>query len=206
MTQPGVYFTLDAPLVSIIGLYTNCGESFGWLDEQQLTFLYNELVRLQKEKRNGPRAVILAVHHFPRWFPGQKPKDPTSTAIDATCSKAGFWPDAVICGHAHLYQRVVRQNVGQHGHDVPYILTGAGGYGMTPGEEVGKSYMQQIDARSKPNALGAVVFESGYVRATVTKPARGNATVHFEYRSVKPKSSQPDDSCTLDLATNKIIR
>ena len=23
MTQPGVYFTLDAPFVSIIGLYTN---------------------------------------------------------------------------------------------------------------------------------------------------------------------------------------
>src|SRR6185437_12711537 len=42
MTQPGVYFTLNAPLVSIIGLYSNCGESFGWLDDQQLMFLYQE--------------------------------------------------------------------------------------------------------------------------------------------------------------------
>jgi uncharacterized protein YukJ len=38
MTQPGVYFTLNAPLVSIIGLYSNWGESFGWCDEQQLLF------------------------------------------------------------------------------------------------------------------------------------------------------------------------
>jgi hypothetical protein len=25
--------------------------------------------------------------------------------------KASFWPDAVICGLAHLYQTVIRQNV-----------------------------------------------------------------------------------------------
>jgi hypothetical protein len=69
MTQPGVYFTLDAPLVSIIGLYSNCGESFGWLDEQQLLFLYQELIRLKNLRKNGLPAVLLAVHHFPRWFP-----------------------------------------------------------------------------------------------------------------------------------------
>jgi hypothetical protein len=76
---------------------------------------------------------------------------------------------------------------------------------MTPAQEVGKSYMQQIGAQAKPNALGAVVFESGYARATITKPPRGNPTLSFEYRSVKPKSSQPDDTCTLDLATNTIV-
>ena len=141
MTQPGVYFTLNAPLVSIIGLYSNCGESFGWLNDDQLTFLYNELVRLKGLRKNGLPAVILAIHHFPRWFPDQKPIDPTSAAIDAACKKAGFWPDAVACGHAHLYQRVVRQDTGQ---DIPYVLTGAGGYAVTPGEEVGKSYMAKI--------------------------------------------------------------
>jgi predicted phosphodiesterase len=120
MTQPGVYFTLDAPLVSIVGLYSNCGESLGWLDEQQLTFLYTELVRLKKLKQTELRAVILAIHHIPRWFPQQNPKDPNNTAIDAACEKARFWPDAVICGHAHLYQRVVRVNVGPNKHDVPY--------------------------------------------------------------------------------------
>jgi uncharacterized protein YukJ len=200
MTQPGVYFTLDAPLVSIIGLYSNCGESFGWLDEQQLKFLYQELVRLKQARKNGLPAVILAIHHFPRWFPAQKPKDPTSAAIDATCKKAGFWPDAVICGHAHLYQRVVRQDVGQ---DVPYVLTGAGGYAVTPGEEVGKSYMTQI--MSSGSRLGFKMFESGYVRATVASPARGDPTLRFEYRSVKPAGSGPDDVCTVNLRTNQLV-
>jgi uncharacterized protein YukJ len=204
MTQPGVYFTLDAPLVSIIGLYSNCGESLGWLDEQQLAFLYKELVRLKAMRQNGLPAVILAIHHFPRWFPGQK--DPMSTAIDDACTKANFWPDAVICGHAHLYQRVVRPDAGRKGRDMPYVLSGSGGYGITPSEEEGKLYMQKIGvSKDKANRLGCVIFESGYVRTTVTKPARGNPTVKFEYRSVKPTSSQADDVCVVDLVAGSVI-
>jgi hypothetical protein len=200
MTQPGVYFTLDAPLVSVIGLYSNCGESFGWLDEQQLLFLYQELTRLKKLRKNGLPAVLLAIHHFPRWFPDQNPKDPTSTAIDATCQKAGLWPDAVICGHAHLYQRVVRQDIGQ---DVPYVLSGAGGYAISPLEEVGKTFMSGIAASG--TRLSRVLNESGYVRATVTNPARGDATLRFEYHSVKQTSNEPDDVCTVNLNTNKLV-
>ena len=79
MTQPGVYFTLDAPLVSIIGLYSNCGKSLGWLNDQQLIFLYQELVRLKGLRKSGMPAVILAIHHFPRWFPGQKDQPATQS-------------------------------------------------------------------------------------------------------------------------------
>ena len=199
MTQPGVYFTLDAPLVSIIGLYSNCGESLGWLNDAQLMFLYQELVRLKGLRKGGLPAVILAIHHFPRWFPGGK--DPNSTAIDAAFNKAGFWPDAVICGHAHLYQRMVRQ---QGNRQIPYIVTGAGGYAVTPSQEVGKPYMAQL---MKDGAkLANLIFESGYVRATVTKPARqGDPTLRFEYRSVQPKSSGPDDACTVNLLNNKLV-
>jgi len=195
MTQPGVYFTLNAPLVSIIGLYSNCGESLGWLDEQQYLFLYQELVRLKALRKRNLPAVILAIHHFPRWIPNEK--DPTSTAIDAACKKAGFWPDAVICGHAHLYQRIVRQDTGQ---DIPYIITGAGGHAVTPTQEVGKTYMATLDPR-----LGRVMFESGYVRAVVTSPAKGDPTLSFEYHSVKPTSRGPDDLCELNLQTHKLM-
>ncbi|HEY4341486.1 MAG TPA: DUF2278 family protein [Steroidobacteraceae bacterium] len=206
MTQPGVYFTLNHPLLSIIGLYSNCGESMGWLDEPQLTFLYKELMRLKALRRNGLPAVIMAIHHFPRWFPDQSKPDPNSKALDAVYAKAGFWPDAVICGHAHLYQRVVRQGAGPNGkQDIPYVMSGAGGYGITPAEEVGKSYMQKIGAQGEGSPLGAVVNESGYVRANVTKPRTGHPTLRFDYRSVKPKSSQPDDTCLLNLSSGRII-
>ncbi len=34
MTQPGVYFTLDAPMVSIIGIYTNVLEGPGVITDE----------------------------------------------------------------------------------------------------------------------------------------------------------------------------
>ena len=184
--------------MSIIGLYSDCGESLGWLNDQQLIFLYQELVRLKGLRKSGMPAIILAIHHFPRWFPGQK--DPTSNAIDATCKKAAFWPAAVICGHAHLYQRVVRQDTGQ---DIPYVLTGAGGYAITPSEEVGKSYMAQLMRNGLH--LANKMYKSGYVRATVTSPSNGDPTLRFEYHSVEPSSTGPDDVCTVNLRTNKLV-
>jgi hypothetical protein len=75
MTQPGVYFTLDAPFVSIIGLYSNVldsgvgvissqGGHFPIVDDQ-LDFLKSELARLKPERKANKRAIIIAVHHPP---------------------------------------------------------------------------------------------------------------------------------------------
>jgi uncharacterized protein YukJ len=199
MTQPSVYFTLDAPLVSIIGLYSNCGESLGWLDEQQLLFLYHELVRLKAKREADGRAVILAIHHCPRWFPGQAQPDQTSGAIDRACAKAEFWPDAVVSGHAHIYQRIVRQDGGR---DVPYIVTGAGGYAVSPREELAKDYMAELTKGG--NRVARFLPESGYVRVRVSQPAHGNPTLSFEYNSVKQTSDEPDDVCAIDLVTRKL--
>src|SRR5215831_3607541 len=61
MTQPGVYFTLDAPFVSIIGLYSNVlegpgvissqGGKYPTMNDDQLTFLTAELERLAPERK-----------------------------------------------------------------------------------------------------------------------------------------------------------
>ncbi|HJT48133.1 MAG TPA: metallophosphoesterase [Nitrososphaeraceae archaeon] len=73
MTQPGVYFTLKAPFVTIIGWYSNVLEDPGVissedgkypnLDDKQKDFLESELRSLHDECYSG--AVILAVHHPP---------------------------------------------------------------------------------------------------------------------------------------------
>jgi uncharacterized protein YukJ len=197
MTQPGVFFTLDAPLVSIVGLYSNCGESLGWLDPQQYAFLQTELARLKALRDAGEaRAVILAVHHFPRWFPTATSKDPMSVQLDAICDAAGLWPDAVVAGHAHLYQRIVRQTVA--GRDIPYFVNGGGGYGIMALEQLGKPYLRS--AAPPPNAT---LFEEGYLRATVSKTG-GKATLAFAYNGVKHATANPVDTCTIDLGTHKM--
>jgi hypothetical protein len=51
--------------------------------------------------------------------------------IDAACKAAGLWPDLVLSGHAHLYQRFTR-TVGPNNQQTPYITAGSGGYAATP--------------------------------------------------------------------------
>ena len=79
MIQPGVYFTLQAPLVRILGIYSNMLENpgvisttpnptngkptFPQLSDVQLDYLTAALTRIKQEKFAG--AVLIAVHHPP---------------------------------------------------------------------------------------------------------------------------------------------
>ena len=47
--------------------------------------------------------------------------------IDTCCQAAGIWPDLVISGHAHLYERYTRV-MKADGRQIPYIVAGNGGY------------------------------------------------------------------------------
>jgi hypothetical protein len=194
MTQPGIYFTLDAPLVSIIGLYSNAGESGGWLNDQQYAFLLGELQRLQPQRQAKQRAVILSIHHLPKWFPSAK--DPTSAALDAHFSSARLWPDAVVVGHAHLYQRVVRpKGVGGAPTNIPYIVNGCGGYGVMPTQKSGGAYLSTL-----PAGFATVVNEEGFLRATATRTADA-FTLQFDYHSAKRgQGAAPADTYTVTLA------
>ena len=73
MIQPGVYFTLDAPFVKILGIYSNVLEDPGVisgengnntvLDNRQIAFLTAALERAKSDNFTG--AIIIAVHHPP---------------------------------------------------------------------------------------------------------------------------------------------
>jgi hypothetical protein len=134
MDQPGVFFTLQAPFVSIVGLYTNVLEGPGVisgkkLGPKQVEFLEGELERVKKEREKGTRdALILACHHPPVCLDDTHGGGRSLTdALDGAFQKVGIWPDAVLSGHAHLYEhwnRVVE------GRNIPYLVAGSGGYGL----------------------------------------------------------------------------
>ncbi len=141
MTQPGVYFTLDAPYVSIIGLYSNVLDGPGVISSQgghynisnvQLTFLQSELTRLKPMRSAGKQGIILALHHPPLSVDGKHGGSTgPSSDIDGVCTKVGLWPDLVLSGHAHLYQRFTRL---VEGRQIPYIVSGSGGFAATAPE------------------------------------------------------------------------
>jgi calcineurin-like phosphoesterase family protein len=183
MTQPGVYFTLDAPFVSIIGLYSNVLDGPGvissqggrYVGDEQTQFLTNELERLKPARMNGERAIVLAVHHPPLSIDSKHGGTKgLFDDIDACCKKAGLWPDVVLSGHAHLYQRFSRS---VDGHQIPYIVSGSGGFAATrPQDGIAAPYVQG-DIRL---ACGPLV-NFGYLLLTVdmTNPDQKHLAVNF---------------------------
>lgn len=152
MTQPGVYFTLDAPFVRIIGLFSNALEDPGvisnlskkWpkVSNVQIDFLRAQLTLIKQQKYDG--AVILAMHHPPFSYSPKPKADGTGgnhgssiemlKEIDTICHEVGVYPHAVLSGHAHNYQRYTRlmafgdmKEIG-----VPFIVCGDGGHNVNP--------------------------------------------------------------------------
>jgi 3',5'-cyclic AMP phosphodiesterase CpdA len=126
MTQPYAYWTLQAPFVTVIGLYSNVE---GSLDargrSEQQDFLTEQLAQADKDTK-----VIVAVHHPPYSLDSPHGGSPEIlNSIDYSVQHSKRHPDAVLCGHVHNYQRFSRVV----GHTkIPYIVAGAGGYANDP--------------------------------------------------------------------------
>jgi Calcineurin-like phosphoesterase len=205
MTQPGVYFTLDAPLVSIVGLYTNVLEGPGVISSEggkypigddQLRFLADELTRLKEPRANGERAVVLACHH-PPVSADSKSGGTTGLAndIDAACRSAGLWPDAVLSGHAHLYQRYTRA---VDGREIPYVVSGSGGFAATPPQH---GIPQLPWTKGEYTLELEPIVDFGYLRVTVDLSGDPpTLTVAFRGRDAETEH----DSVTVDLGAGRI--
>jgi len=205
MTQPGVYFTLDAPFVSIIGLYSNVLDGPGVISSQkghfpisddQLAFLTEELKRLKPDREANKRAVIIAVHHPPL---SADAKHGGSTGvqadIDACCKAAGLWPDVILSGHAHLYQRFTRTI---RGKATPYIVSGSGGYAAT----VPMGGLPKAPVTIGDHTLVATpIVDFGYL--TVTTDAK-TLTISFQTVSAGAPPEERD-FVTVDLKAGKIV-
>src|SRR5262249_47151295 len=147
MTQPGVYYALDAPFVRTICLFSNALEDPGgissedrhWPDvpDYQLDFLQAQLKKISNEKYKG--CVVIAVHHPPCSL-GVKAKSGLAGSlhgcslrmlrqIDTICAKVGVYPHAFLSAHAHNYQRYTRTvHFKGKDFDVPFIVCGDGGH------------------------------------------------------------------------------
>src|SRR5580693_1401424 len=153
MTQPGVYFALDAPFVRMIGLFSNALEDRGVISSEttkgkakwptvpdyQLDFLTAQLQQIRSSNYQG--AVILAVHHPPFTYSpasggsggGKHYGSPIMLSqIDAICKQTGVYPHAIISGHAHNYQRFTRAlTFAGKNYSVPFIICGDSGHNVS---------------------------------------------------------------------------
>lgn len=121
MNQPNCYWTLLTPLCSIVGLYSNVPEG-GEIKAPQQEWFINELKTLPKDL-----PLFVALHH-PLYSADtfHSGSSRMRAFLDEASAQAGRYPDMVLAGHVHLYERL--SSVHPDRGLVPHLVTGAGGY------------------------------------------------------------------------------
>jgi Calcineurin-like phosphoesterase len=225
MTQPGVYFTLNAPFLKIIGLYSNTSESIGVINDAtvgpaQLAFLNAQLLEAASQrakKGSDPFALVLAVHHPPFTLSKDHFPSPDMLAqIDAACQAAKIWPDIVLSGHAHLYERYTRtlpssytKLAGEKPREIPFVVSGNGGYLNLSQTRLGKNQSDPqpgipgTDGKGNPLTLDVYNNTSyGFLRLTVTPASILMESVGVDETTGKTSSL---DTFTVDLKKHLVL-
>jgi DNA repair exonuclease SbcCD nuclease subunit len=120
MQQPNVYFTLNYPFVTIVGMYTNVPEH-GSIDSVQQQWLTHEFATAPADK-----ALILALHHPIYSFDDHHSGSTAmADAVQQAINDSRRVPNMVLTGHVHNYQRIERSIVKT---PTPFMVIGHGGY------------------------------------------------------------------------------
>jgi hypothetical protein len=205
MIQPGVYFTLDAPFVRILGLYSNVLEDPGVisgqngqntvLDNRQIAFLTAALGRVKSDKFTG--AVIIAVHHPPFTGGSEHGGSPLMLAdIDSACTAAGVWPHAVFAGHAHNYQRFTRT---VNKMQIPFLVAGCGGH--SPLSPMRATYRTPYVIDNTLTLENYDTTDYGYLRVIVDPTTM---SIEFHPQNDGGTTKTPNDVVTITLATHVV--
>lgn len=200
MTQPHVYWTLEAPFVTMIGLYSNVPEG-GQLDTNQFRWFVNELQQAPADK-----ALIVNVHH-PAYSSDSHHSGSRyiQSMLDDAFQQSKRIADIVFSGHVHNYQRYTREFAGRQ---LPYVVAGAGGYWhlhymakMQNGEKLTLPYQTP----EGPTLESYCDDRHGFMRLMVTP-----TLISGEYFSVsRPQESwraapTRTDSFVLDLRSHRL--
>lgn len=120
-TQPYCDWTLALDTLTIIGLWSNV-PSGGYLYDSQTAWLVEELKAAPVD-----RPLIVSLHHPPYSvdaFHGGSAS--MGSALDTAFTAASRWPEMVLSGHVHDYQRFTRTT--PDGKKITYVVLGNSGY------------------------------------------------------------------------------
>jgi Calcineurin-like phosphoesterase len=207
MIAPGVFFTLDAPFVRILGLYSNVLEDPGVISsegvksslvtDQQLNFLTAALTRA----KSFSGAVIVAVHHPPFTYGTNHSGSPIMLQdLDKASQSAGFWPHAYLSAHSHNYQRYTRAVAGI---DIPYLVAGGGGHNVVKLQTSGNGTALRTPMKVNPT-LTLENYDDinyGYLRIVVDTL---NLRIEYHPASDGAGAKTPNDTVTVNLKTRAL--
>jgi Icc-related predicted phosphoesterase len=170
LNLPNVYWTLNTPYATFIGMYTNVPEG-GSIDSVQQQWVTNEFATAPMD-----RALIFALHHpiysFDVYHSGSsKMADVLENAIRDT----GRVPNMVLSGHVHDYQRIEKKIA--PGVATPFIVTGNGGY---------------HNLHKVHSAVGSVAPDTGAVLQYANDTAWGFMTLTIDGKTISGETTEVD--------------
>jgi hypothetical protein len=201
---PNVYWTFTTPLATIIGLFSNVGETQGEFHQDQIDWFQSELTAA-----NPALALIVSVHHPP--FSGDV-EHSGSSVVDQVLMKAfqavKRYPNLILSGHVHNYQRFTNVVKGPKGQlQIPYVVAGAGGYTLL-------SDLQQVNGAfpKAPFSVGSgLTLEQydqknfGFLRLEVSKTQIVGIYQSAPYVAGGTPAATVVDSFTVDLIKNTVV-
>ena len=125
----------------------------------------------------------------------------SATIVKITSPVANFGV-AVLSGHAHSYQRYTRVTGNM---EIPYLIAGKGGHGLTPLSKAGSPALRAPLALSN---VPGVTFENyddkdyGYLRVLVNAQ---QLRIEYHPAAGGAAAKTPDDSVTVDLKQRKLV-
>ena len=164
MTQPNVYWTLLTPFSTMVGLYSNVPEG-GVVKQDQLKWLVSELSEAPTDK-----ALVVSVHH-PSYSADSAHGGSAYmlATLEGAFKESGRYPDIVLSGHVHNYQRYTRQI---DGRDLPFIVAGGGGYFNV--------YKMQTNPDGSPLEVPMSMAEPGLTLENYCDDSHGYMKMRFE--------------------------
>ena len=203
MDLPNVYWTFTTPMVTIIGLFSNVGETEAEIHQDQIDWFRGELTAADP---NLP--LIVTIHHPP--FSGDDEHSGSSEAetilfdsFDATKR----YPNLVLSGHVHNYQRFTDVVAGPKGDlEIPCVVAGAGGY-----TNLGKLQKLNGNYPTVPLTLGSGISleqydqdNFGFLRLEVSKKQIVGTYISAPYSAGAAATGKVVETFTIDVVKNTV--
>ena len=203
MNLPNVYWTFTTPLVTIIGLFSNVGETEGEIHPDQVAWFKGEL-----SAADPSLALIVTVHHPP--YSGDD-EHSGSSAVEKVLfdsfAATKRYPNLILSGHVHNYQRFTKVTQGPKGAlQIPCIVAGAGGY-------INLGTLHTVNGAppkaplSLTNGLTLAQYDQtnfGFLRFEVTKGQIAGTYFSAPYVSGGTPAAKVADSFVIDLVKNTV--
>jgi hypothetical protein len=203
MDLPNVYWTFTTPFATIIGLFSNVGESEGEIHQDQVDWFKGELTAADPSL-----ALIVAVHHPP--FSGDTEHSGSTAVYNVLFNSfqaTGRYPSLILSGHVHNYQRFTTMVQGPKGSlQIPCVVAGAGGYTkLGTLHQIGGQYPKTPLPLGRTLTLEQYDQDNfGFLRLEVSKAQILGTYYSAPYSVGKAPAAKVVESFAVDLAKHAV--